>query len=580
MNDLLMEPLKYYEEQVQEQYRQNTIAYFEDLVKKSGINVDANHKTVKEYKDELENINKLKGKLSKFSGLRIFLVIAAIVGIIVAVASIWQFSSSVATGIVMLVLGIAVAGITIYFWFAKVNKIIKDSNSILEKHNQKAADLLEEAKVQMAPLNSLFDDKDSFRIFEKTVPEFKFNNKFTPEHEDLMISKNDFVEFLDVNNSVTDTLAGTFCNNPFLYYRYNTHTMGTQTYHGELYITWTETYRDSDGNLRTRSCSQTLHAEVTKPKPFYDNRTLLAYGCQAAPDLTFSRKPTHSERLSEKELAKVVKKGEKELQKKARKATAQGGNFQEMANAEFDVLFGANDRDNEVQFRLMYTPLAQRNTVALIKNKVGFGDDFHFVKERRCTTVATEHSQKWDMNTSADFYKSYDVEDAKTKFLNRNFEFFHSVYFDFAPLMSVPAYLESPVPSMEDPRKYERNYTTFEHETLANFLGASTFAAPDTATDTILKTKFVSKNDDTDIVEVNAYSYATEPRIDYVPVFGGDKRFHNVPVHWIEYIPLVKTSNMAVKALDMSEREFKNSNVALPEKGAYAHGLLAYLLNN
>ena len=49
-----------------------------------------------------------------------------------------------------------------------------------------------------------------------------------------------------------------------------------------------------------------------------------------------------------------------------------GGQFQEMANSEFDVLFGANDRDHEVQFRLMYTPLAQRNTVDLIKDKKYF----------------------------------------------------------------------------------------------------------------------------------------------------------------------------------------------------------------
>ena len=31
-----------------------------------------------------------------------------------------------------------------------------------------------------------------------------------------------------------------------------------------------------------------------------------------------------------------------------------------MANNEFDALFNGDDRDNEVEFRLLFTPLAQK----------------------------------------------------------------------------------------------------------------------------------------------------------------------------------------------------------------------------
>jgi hypothetical protein len=580
MNDLIMEPLKYYDEQAQEEHRNNAVSFFEDLVKKSGVDVEANHKTVKEYNDQLSLIDKIGSKLSKFRGLRIFLVIAFIVGIVVAIGGIVQMTEGAVwpTGVLMLLIGLVVGGLSFYFWIWKVNPIIKDSNAVLEEHKQKADALLSEAYAQMAQLNSLFDDTDVFRVFEKTIPEFSFNNKFTLEHEKLMATKNDFVNCLDGEDSVTDTLAGTMFGNPFLYYRFNSHKMGTQDYEGSLYIEWTETYRDSDGNLQTRNCSQTLYATVTKPKPFYSSSTFLAYGCQAAPDLSFTHDATHAERMTDKEWAKTIKKGEKELQKQARKATKEGGNFQEMANSEFDVMFNASDRDNEVQFRLMYTPLAQRNTVALMRNKSGWGDDFRFIKQRRNNTIISEHSQNWDMNTSAEHYKSYDIEDSKSKFLNYNFEFFRSVFFDFAPLLAVPAYTESPVASMEEPEDFGRNYTDYEYEALANSIGESVFAADGTVTKTILKTRFDSRNGDQDVVNVDAYSYTGVERIDYVPVLGGDKRFHNVPVPWMEYIPLEKTSQIQVKALNMSEREFKNSDVKMPDYGAYRHGLLAYLL--
>ncbi len=581
MDELMYEPLKYYESAAHEKHAKCSMEYFDELVAKSGMDVEENHKTVKAYRDELANIDKLSSRLSKFSGLRVFLILASIAGIIAAIMGIVQLTDGNVwpAGILMLLIGIAVAAVCIYFWFAKVNPIIKDANAVLEAQKQKAADLLAQAEAQMASLNSLFDDTDTYKVFEKTIPEFKFNTAFSPKHEDLLASQNDFVNVMDIESSVVNTLAGSFCGNPFLYYRYNQHEMGTQDYQGSLYIEWTETYRDSDGNLRTRDCSQTLYATVTKPKPYYYVCTNLAYGCQAAPDLNFTRTPTHCETLSEKELKKKIAKGEKELQKKARKATKEGGNFQEMANSEFEVLYGAEDRDNEVQFRLMFTPLAQRNTVSLLRNTVGYGDDFHVVKRRRCTTISSEHSQNWNMNTTAEHYKSYDLETARTNFLNFNHEFFRSVYFDFAPLMSVPAYLDSPVPSMEDP-KYDRNYTDYEHEALANGIGQAAFSADGTITDTILKTSFISREDDVDIVQVDAYSYTGEERIDYVPVLGGDKRYHNVPVHWIEYIPLLKTSNIAVKAYNMSEREFRDSDVKFPNNGAYMHGLLAYLLDN
>ena len=111
--------------------------------------------------------------------------------------------------------------------------------------------------------------------------------------------------------------------------------MKNVTYRGSLVISWTETYRDSNGKIRTRRRTQTLTASVTKPKPYYHYNNYLVYGSQAAPKLMFSRSPQVKTNMSEKDIEKKVKKGEKELKKKAQQSVKNGGTFQEMVNSEF-----------------------------------------------------------------------------------------------------------------------------------------------------------------------------------------------------------------------------------------------------
>ena len=285
---------------------------------------------------------------------------------------------------------------------------------------------------------------------------------------------------------------------------------------------------------------------MVKPKPFYSFNTFLAFGNQAAPDLNFSRENCHFERLSEKALERKIKRGENKLQRQASKAMKNGGQFQEMANSEFDVLFGANDRDHEVQVRLMYTHLAQRNTVDLIKDKKYYGDDFDFTKMGKFNVIMSEHAQNWNINTSADNYKSYDIDLARSKFINFNNEFFKSVFFDFAPLLSIPAYLEEPCAILEENLNYRSNFTRYEHEVMANQADYYQLVHKDSRTEAILKTEFIKAESTADIIGITAYSYETYDRVDFIPVLGGDGRIHAVPVPWIEYLPVMKTTRARI----------------------------------
>lgn len=571
MNEFLLEPLKYYERIGRAEHIQNTEAFFDDLLKRSRINAEENRATVRAYKKEKGAVDKLRSAIRKKKILRVFLIMAIVVCGILGVVGIGG-------EIVYLIVGVLGLTVGLILLLKKLNPAIRNASETLGKHVAKAEELLAQAEEQMAPLNALFDNTDAFRIIEKTVPEFEFDDKYSIEQENFFIKLHDFLDFNDENSSVTNTLSGRFAGNPFLICNVLKREMRLHTYHGMLTISWTESYRDSQGRRQTRIRTQVLHASVVKPKPAFYTHQYLCYGNQAAPDLSFSREPQHSERLNDKQVEKKVRKGAKKLKKKAEQATKTGGNFQEMANSEFDVLFGAGNRDHEVQFRLMYTPLAQCNTVDLLTSKTGYGDDFHFHKYRRFNVITSEHAQGRDISALPDNYYSYDVDEAKKKFVDFNEKYFKSVFFDFAPLLAVPAYVEEPCASLEPIEDGGSYYTYYEHEVMANCLGGDRLAHENSATNAIFKTHLARKADGCDVVGVTAYSYAAVDRVDFIPVRGGDGHLHGVPVPWVEYIPLEKESEISLSSAPVSMRELREQGLLNNNNAVYFHGMSAKIL--
>ncbi len=575
MNEHLIQPLDYYEKLGREEHKINASERFDELLASSGVDVEANRATVKKYNAERAHADKLRSSINKKKILRVLCIIGAIIGGLLAVAGIYLLTEGESSGTTSLLVGIALLAAFLLPIFLKLNPDIRAASETLEKHIAAANELYSRAMSEMAPLNALFDNTETLRLIEKTIPDFSFDNSFTMENRDLMVDKYDFLDMQTFSSSVMNTLSGRFAGNPFLVCKSRSHEMGVKTYVGTKVISWRETYRDSNGKMRTRVRTQTLTATVTKPYPTYESKSYLCYGSQAAPDLSFDRAPMHSERLDENEIEKKVKRGERKLKKKAERAMRDGKSFQEMANTEFDVLFGAENRDHELQFRLMYTPLAQKNTVELMTSSTGYGDDFHFNKRHRMNFISSEHSQSHSLDTSGTNYISHDVDDARRKFVEFNSEYFKSLFFDFAPLLSIPAYLEEPCASLEPPEVYDSNYTSYEHEALANAIGWRAFAHKASATEAILKTQLVEKLGDTDRVAVTAHTYAAEPRVEFVPRLGGDGRMHAVPVPWDEYIPLEWTREMLLSPGPLSELEIKRLNRSHDGDNAYMHGIWA-----
>lgn len=580
MNEELFEPLQFYKTIGKARHEENVRQYLEDLITRSGVDAEANRLTVKKYHEEEEAAQRVAKHMKRYRVLRVLLILTAIVGGLLLLPSLLAFSEALwLRGTLELGFGMLLLLGSLLLILKVLNPKIKDTDALHDKHRQKAKEYLWEAYGQMRPLNDLFDDTDTADLIQKTIPRLKLDQRFECGREAMLREKYDFYDLLGEKDSMVDILSGSLSGNPFVFLQSRVFQMQEQTYHGSLTITWTESYTDSDGKRRTRVRSEVLHASITRPKPTYHKQTVLCYGHQAAPELSFSRSPQHSERLSEKELEKKVRKGEKALHKRAEDMLEKGEAFEALANTEFEVLFGALDRDHEVQFRLLYTPLAQQNTVALLTDAEGFGDDFSFRKEKRLNILASEHGRDWCMDTGTDHYRSYDLELIKRNFIDFNNAYFRSIFFDLAPLMAIPAYGVSPESYYVEREDPDRCFGDYEHEVMANRLGGELIPTG-CATEVIYKTRHLSGQGGEDRVSVLAWGYTATERIEYVSVWGGDGRMHPVPVHWTEYDYVEKESEILVRAAEYSEREHRRR---CEEKGegedTFFHRMTAHILH-
>ena len=522
MNSVIYEPLELYDGKLRQTHATKTEEFFNTLVARSGVNIEENRETVRQYNACREDTAKLKRNLN---WLRFFRVLMCITILLIPLV------------------------------ILKMTPKIRALRTQIQEAQQQADQLLEQARMQMQPLNALFTDRDALELIQQTVPLLQFDSCFSVRQEADMKINYDFSEYNANEQSTLDVLAGSYNENPFLFENKLVHTMGMETYHGYKTIYWTEHYRDSNGKMRTRTRSQTLHATVTKPKPFYTTQVVLNYCAQGGPDLCFTRDATHLDRKSERAIERMVKQGEKKLQRKTEQALSQDGDFMSMSNTDFEVLFDALDRNNEVQFRTLFTPLAQTNMVDLIRSQIGYGDDFHFIKQKRTNRIISVHSQGRAINLVPAHYTSYSFDIIKENFTAKNAEFFKAVYFDFAPLLAIPIYQERPVHSLKPIPDYTQQYSLKESEALANAVDAKYVVHPRTKTQAILKSAYVGAVGQMDQTCITAYSYDIEKRVDVVSMLGGDGRIHGVPVEWDDYLPLEAQQCFCIGTEDQAEEK-------------------------
>ena len=551
------EPLKQYQTVFKNLHHKHVTEFFEELVKKSGVNADENATTVKKIRAKEKERDLVMKKISKYRGFQVLvfmMILTSIVGIIYSIYTLTQTTfQPLFAGIIVLAIMIIIGMILINR--KKLKPVIKEAESIKAKIEREINELKNEAWQQMKPLNDLFREGMSKELFQKTVPLIKLDPMFDSKRLDYLVNRFGLFEDDDENRSALYVQSGEINGNPFYLCRDLLHHLGQKTYTGSITIHWTTT-SVVNGKRVTNHHTQVLTASVEKPCPYYYEIPYLVYGNDAAPDLIFHREDSDAEIMNEKQIERKVKKDIRKLEKKSEKSITKGENYTVMGNSEFEVLFGAANRNHEVQFRLLFTPLAQKQLLEIMKDQeIGYGDDFDMWKYKKINRVYPEHLDDFELNMSPTYYHDYDLEVIRRRFVDYNNDYFKRVYFTFAPILAIPLYQHTLPHEYIYKGMYDSHVSFYEHEKVVNHMNETEFKHPLSTTRNILKTKVIKSADESDQIKVTAYGYRTEPRVDYVQKMCGDGRFHTIPVNWAEYIPLENESKVEIQVIEEKENE-------------------------
>lgn len=533
------DPLARYRDEFRPRFARLAAGKFDELARESRVDVAANRALVGKIR-ALQSAAGSAAARKKCHGWLMALFFLGAAGAAAGAYAVRNRPGDAAAWCVAGAIAGAVAG-------AAMIPLFRTASAILADLQNRISAQVSRAYGQLDTLNRLYEWDMAPRLAEKTVPGLSFDPYFTAAKLDLLANRFGWDGSFNDGKSVLFALSGEIDGNPFVFGHTLEMEWGEKTYQGTKRISWTEWEEDANGRRRRVTRSETLRACVTKPVPEYLERKFLVYGNDAAPDLSFSRRPsglTGKDGIFEK-IRKSWRLGR--LKAYSRNLT-DDSDFTLMSNHEFETWFHAKDRDNEVQFRLMFTPVAQMRMLALMKDsETGFGDDFVFIKAGKTNVIFPRHLDEGSIDTDPGRFRDWDFDAARAGFLRSNERYFKDVYFTLAPLLAIPLYRQTTMDDETRKRVDDPQEASFwEREAIANHLGEEVFAHRDSVTRNILKTKLVRRENGESAVNVTACGFRAENRVDYVSVRGGDGKWHDVAVPWVEYLPVERTVRMHV----------------------------------
>ena len=564
------EPLSRYRDEFRQKFAALARDKFDELTRQSGIDVDANRALVGEIGKLQSQAGSARTRKSCYGWLMALGFVGAAAAAVGAAAvgdSGWRAMAPwVAGGVAGLLLGIAM----IPRFRAAAARLAGLEACIMEKKGS--------AWKQMEPLNRLFTWDITPKLVESTVPRIAFDPYFTAERLEAIRSQFGWDDSFNEGKSVIFAQSGVINGNPFVFGHYLDMEWGTKTYEGTKEISWTEWEEDANGKRRPVRKHETLRAHVTKPIPVYSEHKILVYGNDAAPNLSFSREPSGLAGSNGGLFDKMKKKWRLSRLKAYSRNLTDDSNFTLMSNHEFETWFHAKDRDNEVEFRLLFTPIAQTQMLSLMKDgSVGYGDDFAFIKQRKVNILASRHLDEACIDTDPARLRGWDYDGTRDRFQKFNEDYFKVAYFSLAPLLAIPLYQQTRTHEEIWKDALGRGPASFwEHESVANYYGEGRFAHPDCITRSILKTEVVGADCGGSVVAVTAHGYRGEERVDYEEVYGGDGNYHDVPVHWTEYLPVQQSGTICLSEASEACEEFRR-RASSSQESAYRRSLLSFL---
>ena len=564
------EPLARYRDEFRQKFAELTREKFSELTTRSGVDVKANRALVAEIKHLQAEADSARTKKSWYGCLRAVGFAGAVAALIGAIAVNGTDSQAQGLCILGMVAGLALGIAMIPLFKAAAGLLASIESHIAEKK--------EIAWRQMEPLNSLYTWDITVKLIEATVPRLEFDPYFTEDRLSSLHGQFGWDDSFNEGKSIIFAQSGVINGSPFVFGHYLDMEWGEKEYEGTKEISWTEWEEDADGRRRRVRRHETLHAYVTKPIPVYSEEKLLVYGNDAAPNLSFSREPSGLTGKEGELWSSIRKKWRLSRLKAYSRNLTDDSNFTLMSNHEFETWFHAKDRDHEVEFRLLFTPIAQTQMLNLMKDAtVGYGDDFAFIKQKKVNVLFSQHLSEATIDTDPSRFRNWDYDAAFSFFVQFNEKYFKDAYFALAPLLSIPLYQQTR--THEDIWKDAlglRPSSFWEHEAVANYYGEDRFRHPSCITRSILKTRVSRREGVESTIDVTAHGYRGVERVEHKEVYGRDGEWHKVAVRWTEYLPVQRTSSMCLSEGNAPSDQFK-SRAEASHESAYRRSILSFL---
>ena len=564
MNSGGSDPVEIYLNEYRQKFAKATTDFLNNAVRSAGVDSAANAALSL----EIDSLIAERGLKNKQKNRWVFLLTFLVIAFLAWGGFIWySVSNSIFISITHWCCFVGFSLFCVFFLALKCIPKILDISRVIKELNNSISGKISEAKEQLRPFFAMFEWNTVTKLIEKTVPQLKFDD-FLPASRIRDLCSNFDFSFDSMGfKSVLYTHSGTFCGYPFVFLNTKVFSWGTKTYYGHKTISWRVRVRGADGKTHVIERSEVLTASVTKPVPEFSEEKSLLFGHDAAPRLVFSREPSRLSGAQDSFFANLGKKAKlRKLHRLAQNMT-DDSDFTMMSNRDFEVLFNSTDRNNEIEYRLLFTPLAQQHMVNLLNDtKTGYGDDFWYQKDEKITQIVSKHLASLNFSTAPFVPDEYNLIKIMQIFFAQYTEFFRSIYFSFAPLFTIPLYNEQRPASASaeyDVGSNDNKISAWEMESIANYQGESHYAHAESITGNLLQVHDVQHSGNKTSARVSAYGFKGKNHSEYISVFGGDGRTHRVRVDWVEYIGVKK----------ISELDAYDSRAGKPDDAESRHGI-------
>ncbi|WP_100917061.1 MAG1210 family protein [Spiroplasma floricola] len=455
---MIYEPLKEYETTLKKKFEDTLEEEFDKLVKLSGVDKEANEKLMKSIKSDRKKIAKANDRyqlMKRWKGfLFIFFIVFTIITTTVVLSifiNLSLFIANISLYGKALYLRILIMGIyAIYsffylkYFFIKYKKFWKE----IDKLKARAEENIEVAWQQMKKLNDLFEWGIPLKLFSKTIDFIKFDNNLTSNKMQYLISRYN-LPLKNKTYSTKSLISGEIAKNPFLIWERSFFIMEDITYSGQKNFQYKRNIIEDNGDISYSIDDKVLRAEIVKQIPVFKTEKVVLFMSDLIPNLSYTRKPQNLNSLNLKELEEFINKNKELLEKKAIDSIKENSSFNLMNNTEFESYFNVQNRSNEIEFRRLFTPIAQKNMIELIADlKSGFGDDFTLEKKGMITWIKSDRLKNWYFDQNPVDYTSFSLDSIKQKFFDINRVQFRHMYFTLAPILATPALINTNAKSL------------------------------------------------------------------------------------------------------------------------------------